>query len=238
DCPLAEGRATLDAFLAQLKTTPLPTTSGRKLTGSLARRALLAATYAPELWSSLREGLAEALHDGRGDVLLALADSYYNRSDDGGYDNSLAALLAVNCLVGDVDGRPSSPEALAEHAETAAKKAAQAPHFGAWGAYGGQVCSVWPATPTLKPHAIAAPGAPPILLVNTTRDNATPLEGAQKVARALEGSTLIVIDADGHIATGKGSCVDGAIQNFLFTGELPAKSEVWPAKETSCKAGD
>lgn len=239
DCPLAEGRKSLDALLAQLKSASLPTTSGRRLTGSLARFALLAAAYGPGWLPSLRAGLGEAIHYGRGDGLLAMADAYNDRSENGRHGGLWAGLFAVNCLVGDPDGRPSTSEELTKHAEkTAAEVDARAPYFGRWGAYRVQVCSVWPTAPTMKPQAITARAASPILLVNTTRDNATPLKGAQKVAQSLQGATLVVIDADGHIASGKGSCIDSTIHNFLFTGQLPDKREAWPAKAASCTAGD
>ena len=57
-----------------------------------------------------------------------------------------------------------------------------APTFGPDLAWGNFPCHNWPAPATDQPHAIAAAGAAPILLVGTTRDPATPYPWAVAVS--------------------------------------------------------
>jgi hypothetical protein len=76
--------------------------------------------------------------------------------------------------------------------------------------------------PQGEPHAIAAPGAKPILVVGTTRDPATPYAWARSFARQLESGRLLTFVGDGHTAYRRGSsCVDEAVDAYLLEGRLP-----------------
>src|SRR5699024_855056 len=55
------------------------------------------ALYSPTFWSHLTDGLSE-LADGRGDMLLVLADLYMRRDSQGHYTNATDARVAVNCV--------------------------------------------------------------------------------------------------------------------------------------------
>ncbi|GIG61508.1 peptidase [Longispora fulva] len=240
DCPVGRDEngavRAVDDLLANLRIRPLPAAGGRRLTESLARAALFHATYSRDNWEGLREGLRQAVN-GTGDGLLALSDAYYHRDEHGHYANSTAAFAAVNCLIGDPRSVPEPPDAIAARMDAdAAGSAGTSPHFGAWLFYGTQYCAYWPVRPTVAPHAINAPGTPTILLLNNTRDAATPLSGAEAVAEALEDARLVVADADGHIAYGNGACVDRIVNEFLLTGRAPAKEHSWPAEKVSCPA--
>ena len=77
---------------------------------------------------------------------------------------------------------------------------------------------------TGRPHAIRAPGAPPIVVVGTTRDPATPYAGAQGLAAQLSSGVLLTFEGDGHTAYGRGStCIDGAVDEYLLKGTPPVK---------------
>ncbi|WP_412538202.1 alpha/beta hydrolase [Longispora sp. K20-0274] len=241
DCPVGPDEngamARVDGLLAGLAAQPLPADDGRRLTGSLARAALFQATYSTDNWEQARTGLDQALH-GRGDGLLALSDAYYHRDEQGRYTNATAAFAAVTCLISDPDLPPGrTPEAVAAKMDADADSAARSsPHFGAWLYYSSQYCAYWPVPPTFTPHPITAEGTPTILLVNNSRDAATPLDGAEAVAEALSDARLVVADADGHIAYGHGPCVDRIVNEYLLTGKAPAKEESWPARRVTCPA--
>jgi hypothetical protein len=83
-------------------------------------------------------------------------------------------------------------------------------------------CADWPAEPTVLTHPISAAGSSPVLVLNNTRDNATPVHWARAVARQLDDATLVENDADGHIVYGKGPCVNAIVDAYLLDGTLPA----------------
>ena len=49
-------------------------------------------------------------------------------------------------------------------------------------------------------HPVTAPGAPPILVIGTTRDPATPYVWAQALAKQLSSGVLLTYVGDGHTA--------------------------------------
>src|SRR5205814_6136408 len=127
-------------------------------------------------WSALAAALAQA-DQGDGTLLLQQSDLYTERDSSGTYKPLLSANTAVNCI-----DRPWPKDPAAYDAQ-AARFAADAPHFGAALAYGGLVCADWHYPPVDTPHALVAAGSPPILVVGTTGDPATPYAWAQAVAK-------------------------------------------------------
>ncbi|MFD6415842.1 alpha/beta hydrolase [Streptomyces sp. NPDC060194] len=222
DCPLGTGTPgaasrRLAAFFSATDAEPLATGGPRTLTESLATIGVLAAMYDENAWPLLREALADALGDGDGAQLLALADTYYERDPDGSYANLMAANPAVNCL----DGPPAfdGPQAVEKMLPTYLRAS---PVFGAGLAWASMNCAAWPVKPTGTPHPIAAPGAAPILVVGTTRDPATPYKWSKALASQLDSGRLLTYDGDGHTAYGRGSaCIDSAINAYLLKGTLP-----------------
>jgi hypothetical protein len=151
-------------------------------------------------------------------VLLALADAYTGRQADGTYkDNSMEVQSAVNCL-----DHPQT-ESLEQIESGAAKFERKAPVFGQVGMWFPYACSNWPEKPAESQPDFSAKGAPPIVVVGTTRDPATPYQQAVALAGELDSGVLLSRDGDGHTAYGRGnSCIDDAINTYLVTGEPPA----------------
>ncbi len=223
-CPLGDSvdaaRDRLVQLFQETDADPLPTGDGRKVNEGLATLGVVLALYSQDFWPVLTQALDQAV-DGKGDTLLLLADTYTNRQPDGSYpSNSLEVQSAVNCLDHPQD------ETLAEIQAGEADFTAKAPVFGEmamWFPYG---CSNWPVEPTERQPDFSAKGAPPILVVGTTRDPATPYEQAVKLADLLESGVLLSRDGDGHLAYGKGNtCIDDAINTFLAEGEPPADGQ-------------
>ncbi|WP_175409057.1 alpha/beta hydrolase [Streptomyces sp. TRM64462] len=221
DCPLgtesprAAGER-LQRFFARLDREPVPTGQARPLGESLATTGVIAAMYDEAAWPQLREALTRAM-GGEGSGLLALADTYYERVGDGTYSNLMYANAAVNCL--------DQPPAFRTPAEVTAavpsfEKAS--PLFGKGLAWASLNCAYWPTEATGAPHRITAAGAPPIVVVGTTRDPATPYKWARSLAAQLSSGTLLTYEGDGHTAYGRGSdCVDTAINRYLLDGTPP-----------------
>lgn len=221
DCPLGTGSPAdagrrMKAFFNDLDGKPIPTGEPRKLGESLATTGVINAMYDESAWPGLRDSLSSAM-DGDGSGLLALADSYYEREGDGSFTNLMYANAAVNCL----DLPPAYTEpAQVEKAVPSFQKAS--PVFGTGLAWASLNCAYWPTKATGTPHRIEAKGAPPILVVGTTRDPATPYKWAQSLADQLSSGVLLTYDGDGHTAYGRGSdCVDTAINTYLIEGTPP-----------------
>ncbi|MCP9961581.1 alpha/beta hydrolase [Streptomyces somaliensis] len=225
DCPLGtasvrDATARMKAFLARLDRAPVPTGEERPLGEALATTGVITAMYDEAAWPRLRTALAQAM-GGEGSGLLALADSYHERDADGRYSNLMSANAAVNCL--DQPSAFTTPEAVAA-AVPAFEKAS--PVFGRGLAWASLTCAYWPTKATGTPHRTTAEGAPPIVVVGTTRDPATPYGWARSLAAQLSSGTLLTYDGDGHTAYGRGSdCVDTAINAYLLEGTPPPPSK-------------
>src|SRR5690606_18209784 len=101
--------------------------------------------------------------------------------------------MVVTCLDSE---HPVGYEAWQEAAEQAERIS---PRFGQVAVNELLPCAFLPET-TLEPMAVRARGAPPILVVGSTGDAATPYEQAERVARMLESGVLLTVEQDGHIA--------------------------------------
>jgi TAP-like protein len=64
---------------------------------------------------------------------------------------------------------------------------------------------------------------PPILVIGTTGDPATPYPGAQAFAARIRGSDLLTFDSVEHTAFGRGisTCIDDAVVAYLVDGTTP-----------------
>ncbi|KIZ17537.1 alpha/beta hydrolase [Streptomyces natalensis] len=215
----AEGNQKLAALLKKLDKHPLPTKGGRKLTQDQALTGIGAALYNKENWDTLTIGLGEAMKLGQGNVLLALADSYSGRDEQGRYSNSNAANRAISCV--DTKRRYTADDVKAKLPEF--RKAS--PVFGesmAWGLTG---CTDWPVTGKSDKTEVSAKGSAPIVVIGNTGDPATPYEGARKMARELGDGVGIelTLNGEGHGGYNTGNpCLKKAVDGYLLDGKVPA----------------
>jgi pimeloyl-ACP methyl ester carboxylesterase len=211
------GERTIQQLLAVTRKSPLPTNDPKRpLTEGLAVTGIIEPLYSKESWSSLTMALTSAIRNGQGSALLALADLYSGRTAKGYSDNSMNVLYNVNCLD---DGESIPPKKVAGHF-AAFEKAS--PTFGKMFASSLTGCAAWPIKSAKRPHAVKAAGAPPILVVGTTRDPATPLAWAEGLAKELESGVLVVRDGDGHTGYNQGNvCTDKAVENYLVGDKVP-----------------
>ncbi|MGP3952832.1 alpha/beta hydrolase [Streptomyces sp. 7N604] len=221
DCPLGGGSARdagrrLQGFFKKLDADPVPTGESRRLGESLATTAVIAAMYDEGAWAELRGALQSAM-DGDGAGLLKLADLYYERDADGSYENLMFANPAVNCL--DLPAAFGGPDDVLK-ALPSFRQAS--PVFGTGLAWAAMNCTYWPVQATGRPNRIQAKGAPPIVVVGTTRDPATPYRWAEALAGQLGSGALLTYEGDGHTAYGRGSeCIDSTINTYLLEGKAP-----------------
>jgi pimeloyl-ACP methyl ester carboxylesterase len=202
------------ALLAMIdgsRTAPLVGTGGRKAGPGEFYNALLDDLYARSSWPSLGDALAQAAA-GNGSDLISLSTTYAS----GGSTNGGDANNAINCLDHPV---PRDPAA---YPRLAAEAAGEAPVFGPVLAWGLLQCAVWPVRPTRMPGPITAAGAPPILVVGTTGDPATPYNWAVALAGQLEQGRLVTWQGENHVAYFYSPCIRAIDQAYLVAGTLPA----------------
>lgn len=177
--------------------------------------AILIAMYGTDWWPTLTEALTMLLEDGDASLIKLLSDTMSQREPDGSYPADQGAFRLINCLDYPVEFDRAAITAEAE-ALTAANEV-----FGPYLGYGEVGCATLPFQSTAERTAITAPGTPPIVVIGTTRDPATPYEWAVAMAEQLESGVLLSYDGDGHTAYGYGSCIDAAVDGFLIDGVVP-----------------
>jgi pimeloyl-ACP methyl ester carboxylesterase len=84
-------------------------------------------------------------------------------------------------------------------------------------------CAFWRVS---TPHLAPPDGTrvPPVLVVQSGHDPATPLEGARRTVGALSGSRLLMVTGEGDhgLYAGGNACVDAAVERWIVDGRLPA----------------
>jgi len=87
-----------------------------------------------------------------------------------------------------------------------------------------QPCAFWN-----RPSAASLPtptgqGLPPVLMVQSEHDPATPIEGARIAAADFAGARLLTVTGEGDhgLYAGGNACVDKKVDAFLINGKLPA----------------
>lgn len=214
---LGNPRAAVEALIAAADKTPIRSSKKgetRLATGGIVTIGVLSALYDQSQWASLGSALIAAR---RGDSagLFALSDSYLERDPDTGhYSNIMDANLAINCN----DSRLKVTDALV--ASVAAEWVAKYPIFGKNAAASLYSCASWPASGHPLPPA-SAPGAPPILVIGTVHDPATPYAAAGVLAKALGSGVLLSWDGEGHTAYPKTSCIRTKVDDYLINDKPP-----------------
>jgi pimeloyl-ACP methyl ester carboxylesterase len=212
--------AAVDEVFAAVDKAPIPV-GPRKLGPGEAMLGVVRGLYSQRSgWPRLDAALKDALR-GRGDALLAMSDDYSNRDLRGRYDGLLEANAVINCT--DV-----AAERDVEHYDRlAVELAVVSPRFGASIAYGALPCAYWPVNAVSNGWRTRAAGAPPILVVGTTNDPATPYVWAKAMAAQLESGVLLTNRGDYHTAYfAGGACVRNAIERYMVDLRTPAKGTV------------
>lgn len=192
------------------------TSDGVRLLGpSEADLGVAAALYSRESWPYLAQAL-DAAAAGDGSVLLGFFDQYVERRPDGTYGTQWTSFIAISC----VDG-PPLPGGAAGFRRLADEAARVAPHFGRANVTLGLPCAFWSVPTVLRTGPVRADGAPPVVVIGTSRDPATPLVWSEGLARQL-GARLVVHDGEGHTAFPQDDrCLDPAVISYLVSTELP-----------------
>lgn len=219
-CPFHEdgqsGKA-FDRLMAAIDRTPIPALrlhDPRLVGPGLAWTAVLAGLYSESYWPVLATALAQA-RDGDGSVMLAISDPYRGRKANGSYSNLQDAYVANTCL------DYPAPHEVEDFTGWATDLAAAAPHFAQFVAYNDLICAFWSVPAHGMPHLVSATGAPPIVVVGTTGDPATPYAWSEALANQLDSGVLVTREGEGHTGYTDSACVQAAVDAYLLELTVP-----------------
>jgi pimeloyl-ACP methyl ester carboxylesterase len=223
ECPLGEeARAAVVAALDGARRSPAVGDDGRQASTGWVFYAVLSSLYSQQSWPVLAAAI-DQLAGGDPTGVFDLADAYLTRTPDGAYSNQWDANTAISCADG------GAPElSVAQVRELQAEWRAQYPLFGGPAALGALGCAHWPAEPDPYPTG-AATGAPPILVVGTTGDPATPYESTRRLADLLGVGVVLTFQGEGHTAYPGDACVSETVNAYLLDLTVPDDGTTCPA---------
>jgi pimeloyl-ACP methyl ester carboxylesterase len=172
-------------------------------------------------WSLLDEALAEAALGDSGSLWEAI-DNWYGRVDDPAEPETMDARLVISCN----DAAPGPPARVIK--AVARQLAERYPVYGKYGAGWLIGCKYWGA----ERHVLttpSAPTAPPIVVVGTRHDPATPYAGAVRMAKVLGSGHLLTWEGQSHTAYGQTDCVTALVDAYLIDLTVPAEGTRCPA---------
>ena len=197
----------------------VPVFDGRQAGATLFYLALAGGLYDRKSgWPFLAKSLADAEH-GSGDGIAELADTLTGRDPSGHFDDLQEALATIRC-----DDRHDAMVSFDQYVATYEQYSQEFPIFGAFLASSPLGCDPrLPAPPASEQVGdVRVAAAPPILIVGTTGDPATPYAGAVDLQSRLRGSRLLTLVSTEHAGYAKGiPCVDSNVDEYLLTRRLP-----------------
>ena len=217
NCRLGDSRAEVlrrvKSYLDQLDQRPVKVGT-RTLTQQLGVEAVYYSMYGGRRsWGQLRDSLVAAIFDGNARGLLALGDRSNFRRDDGSYDQISYSFPAVRCL-------DSQDDSLREAEQRYDRVSKAAPVLGRLGG-ADLTCALWPVASAPPQPSIDGDGAPPIVVIGTTGDPATPYEYAVDMANRLKSGVLVSYRGEGHLAFGSSECVKRLVIDYLVRDRVP-----------------
>jgi pimeloyl-ACP methyl ester carboxylesterase len=222
-CPIsADPRGAVTDALAKAKVSPVKGADGRDATPGWIFVAIVSSLYTESGWQTLAKAV-DALQAGDAEGIFQLADEYAERGPHGHYSNLFDANLAVNCT--DAADAPSVERVRQLQGEWRKKY----PLFGAPLAVEMLPCAFWPAKHDPYPTG-AAQGAPPIVVVGTTGDPATPYENTADLAGMLGVGHVLTWEGEGHTAYPSTRCIVTAVDAYLVDLTVPREGLRCPAK--------
>ena len=229
ECPftgVAESEAEMVDLAARLDADP-PSTHGMPVDGPTLLAMISQELYYEDAWSELARTLAAVDADphGAGERLDALYDGTFGLYEDEDEEegdgpgaveaDDEAALTAINCADRD---DPTDPDVYRRAAQEVAE---HSPLFGPDLVWEQLPCAYWVDTEE-TPTGFTAPDAPPLLVIGTLGDPATPYAWAEELTEQLDTAVLLTYEGAGHTVYGYGDpCVDGAVDAYLLAGEVP-----------------
>lgn len=205
-----------DRLYAALDAQPVKSDRGQPVNQVVLMTATISSMYNDMVWPSLGSALAEA-EAGDGTALLALADSYNGRRDDGTYETIFQSNPVISCSSGLQQPDPRDPALLLAELQTAA------PRFSRGIAVSDlrDSCLDFLAQnpqPTIPSYS----GTAPVLVVGGLHDPATPFRWAEEMTAMMGPSAvLLTFTGEGHGQVLSSSCVTEIEGDVLSDLRLP-----------------
>jgi pimeloyl-ACP methyl ester carboxylesterase len=217
NCRLGDSRAEvlrrIKSYLDQLDLRPVSVGS-RTLTQQQGVEAVYHSMYGGRRsWVRLLDSLVAAIFDGNARGMLELGDRSNFRRDDGSYDQINYSFPAVRCL-------DSQDDSVREAEKRYDRVSKAAPVLGRLGG-ADLTCALWPVASAPPQPSIDGGGAPPIVVIGTTGDPATPYEYAVDMADRLKSGVLVTYRGEGHLAYGSSECVTRLVIDYLVRDHVP-----------------
>jgi hypothetical protein len=209
-------------MMDKARVSPVTGSDGRPATAGWVLYAVISSLYTQTAWEELAKAISDLEH-GNPTGVFKLADAYAQRGPDGHYSNLSDANLAVNCT--DASTKPSVQQIRDLQSQWRAKY----PLFGAPLAVGMLSCAEWPGQRDPYPTGTAA-GAPPILVVGTTGDPATPYEQTARLANMLGVGQVLTWEGEGHTAYPQTPCITTNVDAYLINLTVPPAGKRCPAR--------
>ena len=206
------GESAEDAFdriLLSLDQNPIANENDRTFTNQgVAQTGIAGALYGDYQWPQLESALSAA-DLGDGQALLLLFDEYFSRDSSGLTDDSLDAYFGISCLDRD---EPITPDQVLN-----LKSGLQdiAPRLGAGWIQEMLICANWPVEPQ-GGITVSANTEHRIVVVGSTGDAATPLEGTRNMVTALGRARLVISPLEQHTTYGSDVCVTKIVDDYLL----------------------
>lgn len=206
------GESAEDAFdriLLSLDQNPIANESDRTFTNQgVAQTGIAGALYGDYQWPQLESALSAA-DLGDGQPLLILFDEYFSRDSSGLTDDSLDAYFGISCLDRD---EPITPDQVLN-----LKSGLQdiAPRLGAGWIQEMLICANWQVEPQ-GGITVSANTEHRIVVVGSTGDAATPLEGTRNMVTALGRARLVISPLEQHTTYGSDVCVTKIVDDYLL----------------------
>lgn len=206
----------LKELLERVEESPIPSKDADRPAGPGETVLGVIAPLYSVAWERLDRIIDQAL-DGDGSGLVDSADSYLDRRGND-YANSTEMNIAVNCI----DNAPGDPPlTYAEYKKelsglsdpTSILSDALSAGFG---------CEYWEATPDPLEPPVDVRGTPPIVILSTTGDPATPYQWGVAVSEQLAGSVLVSYLGEGHTVYAQGEeCIDDLVDDYFLELRVP-----------------
>lgn len=218
-----DARRTLHRVLIKVAAKPVAGkgTEKRVATTGHVLSAVTAALYVKAQWPTMERAIAD-IDNGDPTTVFTLSDQFTGRNADGTYNNMTDAFTAIGCT----DDRNPPTVAMVRKLQTEWRR--KYPLFGAPLAMTLLSCAVWPGTHDPYPVGTAI-GAPPIVVVGTTGDPATPYSNTAKLANELGTGQVVTWQGEGHTAYPQTNCIRENISRYLLTTQAPPDQLTCPA---------
>ncbi len=205
------GESAKDAFdriLLSLDQQPIGDDDRIAINQGVAQTAVAATLYGEFQWPQLESGLLSASL-GDGQQLLILFDEYFGRDSAGLTDDSIDAYFGITCL--DRDQNVTTEQVL----NLADELNAVAPRLGAGWIQEMLICANWEVEPQ-GGITVSAATEHRIVVVGSTGDAATPLEGTRNMVIALGNARLVISPLEQHTTYGSDVCVTKIVDDYLL----------------------